>query len=204
MKTKLIITAALVATILLMSGCGRKMRTATDVTPGNPVERELNWQYGANDIRIQTTKLTGQLMDRWYLRTGFRGPDAVKPRVVITDIDNRTDMYVSTDIIRDIFEGAAVEDGRFTVVVGDTANEGELDDFMDKIRHDAKYANSSRLKATGAIAPQFLGKIRLTKAVTKQPRYDIEDYRMTMTLYDLETQEVVDSAWDVLRKKVSL
>ena len=32
--------------------------------------------------------------------------------------------------------------------------------------------------------------------------YTYEDYRMTVTLYDIETQEAIDSAWDVLCKKV--
>jgi hypothetical protein len=32
--------------------------------------------------------------------------------------------------------------------------------------------------------------------------FDYEDYRMTVTLYDIETKEAIDSAWDVLSKKV--
>jgi len=58
-------------------------------------------------------------------------------------------------------------------------------------------------KDTGnATAPEFLAKVRITKAVNSDRFYDYEDYRMTVTLYDIDTQEIVDSAWDVLRKRV--
>jgi hypothetical protein len=40
--------------------------------------------------------------------------------------------------------------------------------------------------------------------MTELKRYDIEEYLMTLTLYDLETQEIVDSATDILRKKVQI
>jgi len=184
------------------TACGRHIRTATDVTPGNPRGEKMDWRYGATDIRIQTTKLTSQLMDRWISKTGFDCSCAGKPRMIITEIDNRTDCYISTDMVRDIVEGVAVDDGRFTILVGDTRNERELDYLMNKITSDNKYQNSSRLNAGNAIAPQFLAKIRITKAITQDRYYDYEDYRMTVTLYDIETQEVIDSAWDVLSKKV--
>jgi len=138
-------------------------------------------------------------MDRWSAKAQ-RG--TLKPRIVITEIDNRTDMYIATDMIRDIIEGVAANDGRFTIVVGDCRDEFELDAFMQKIQNDPKYHNSSKLTASRATAPQFLGKLRLTKAITQTPRYDYEDYRMTITLYDIETQEIVDSAWDVFKKRV--
>lgn len=161
----------------------------------------MDWRYGAADIRIQTTKITSYLMDKWFARTHW---DCAlgKPRLIITGIDNCTDCYISTDMIRDIIEGVAVNDGRFIVVVGDAWDERELDVRMDKILNDPKYRNSSQLQDRQAIAPQFLAKIRLTKAVNSDNYFDYEDYRMTVTLYDIETQEVVDSAWDVLSKKV--
>ncbi len=140
-------------------------------------------------------------MDRWLARTGYNCLNG-KPRIIITCIDNRTDHYISTDMIRDIIEGVAIDDGRFTVVVGDSSDEQELDNLMAKITQDPKYANSSRLTPGQATAPQFLAKVRITKAVTSDHFYDYEDYRMTITLYDIETQEAIDSAWDVLTKKV--
>lgn len=186
----------------LMTGCGRHVRTAQDITPGNVPCTKLDWRYGAGDIRIQTSKLSAQLMDRWYARTGFNPSPGCKPRLIITEIDNRTDRYMSTDMIRDIFEGVAIDDGRFTILVGDNADEHELDFLMAKIAHDPKYSNSSRLQPGLAIAPQFLVKVRITKAVNSDRYFDYEDYRMTVTLYDIETQEAIDSAWDVLRKRV--
>lgn len=187
-----------------MSSCAcRNIRTATDITPGNKSCEKLDWRYGAGDIRIQTTKLNQQLMDRWFDKTGYNIHHG-KPRLVITQIDNRTDQYISSDMIRDIIECAAIDDGRYTVVVGDIQDEGELDYFMNKILQDPKYANHSRIQPSKATAPQFLVKIRITKAVTCDRFYDYEDYRMTITLYDIETQEAIDSAYDVLRKKVRL
>lgn len=182
--------------------CHRCVRTATDITPGNPVGQRLDWRYGAADIRIQTTNITQELMDRWVARVKNAGATLVPPRIIITEVDNRTDQYVSTDMIRDIIEGVAVNDGRFTVVVGNYDDEDELDDLMEKIQKDSKYSNSSKLVAGLATAPQLLGKIRLTKAVTSSSRFDYEDYRMTITLYDIETQEIIDSYWDVLSKRV--
>lgn len=201
---KRIITLAGIAltTATLTMGCGRCVRTADDVTPGNLSCEKLDWRYGAGDIRIQTTNVCCQLMDRWAVRADPKVPYGDKPSIIITEIDNRTDQYISTDMVRDIIEGVAVNDGRFTVVVGDGMDEQELDYLMQKVQKDTKYNNSTRLAAGAATAPQFLGKIRITKAVTASRRYDFEDYRMTVTLYDIETQEVVDSAWDVLKKRV--
>lgn len=183
------------------NGCARNVRTAVDITPGNPVGEKLDWRYGAADIRIQTAKINRQLMDRWIAKTGYN-LDNGKPRIVITEIDNRTDTYIPTDMIRDIIEGVAINDGRYTVLVGNASDERELDFLMAKITQDPKYMNSSRLRPNQAMAPQFLAKMRITKAVTKDPYFDYEDYRMTVTLYDIETQEAIDSAWDVLSKKV--
>lgn len=181
---------------------GRKMRTAMDITPGNPVETELDWRYGANDLRIQTTNINKQLMDRWFNKTGYDIGTRGKPRIIITEIDNRTDTYIPSDMVRDIFEGVAVNDGRYVIVVGDSQHEKELDKQVAKITQSSKYANSKKLSHGNATAPQFLAKVQITKATTMQPKYDIEDYRMTMRLYDIETQEIIDSAWDVFRKKI--
>jgi hypothetical protein len=140
-------------------------------------------------------------MNRWYNRTGWQCQNG-RPRIVITDIDNRTDCYISADMIRDIFEGVAVDDGRFIIVVGDKYDEAELDQSLEKYSTGAKYNPQTKPGFGVATAPQFLAKVRITKAKTAQPRYDLEDYRMTVTLYDIETQEVVDSSWDVLSKQV--
>ncbi len=203
MKTKLVFLTAAGA-MLLLSSCGRNIRTAQDITPGNRPETALDWKYGANDIRIQTTNITRQLLDRWYARTGYDYAKNGKPRITITQVDNRTDCFISTDMIRDIIEGVAVDDGRVSIVVGDTHDRKELDTLLATVQDQPKYDNPSRIPANQALCPEFLAKIRLTKAVTFQKRYDIEDWRMTITLYDVKTQEVVDSAWDVLRKRVRL
>lgn len=194
---------ALLALSLILAGCGRDIRTAVDVTPGNTKETCLNWKYGATDIRIQTGKITKELVDRWIVRTKYDIAKG-KPRIIVTHIDNRTDMVISNDMIRDIIEHAAVDDGRVTMVVGDTKDEQELDTWLKKITKDPKYARKSRVDTNQVQAPQFLAKIRIVKAITEQKRYDIEEYLMTLTLYDLETQEIVDSATDLLRKKVQI
>lgn len=200
---RLPIFCVLSAALVLLSGCGRHIRTAEDITPGNCRGTKLDWRYGAGDIRIQTSKLSCILMDHWFSRTGY-DLTCGKPRVIITNIDNRTDFYISSDMIRDIFESVAIEDGRFTVVVGDICHERELDYLMNKIQNDPKYSNRSRLVPGEALAPQFLAKVRLTKAVTGDRNFDYEDYRMTVTLYDIETQEAIDSASDTLRKRVRI
>lgn len=202
MIRQLILAVCMAAMLFTFSSCSvRRMRPAQDVTPGNPCGEKLDWRYGATDIRIQTTKLNSQLMDRWFAKTKYDCAQG-KPRILISEIDNRTDTYISTDMIRDIIEGVAIDDGRYTVVVGDYRDEGELDYLISKINQDPKYSTSSRLSPGQATAPQFLAKVRLTKAVTSDRFFDYEDYRMTVTLYDIETQEAIDSAWDVLSKKV--
>jgi hypothetical protein len=194
---------AVLALALILSGCGRDIRTAEDVTPGNAKETCLNWKYGATDIRIQTSKITQELVDRWVARTHYNIANG-KPRIIITHVDNRTDMVISNDMIRGIIEHVAVEDGRVSMVVGDTKDEQELDSWLKRITKDPKYAKTSRVENNEVLAPQFLAKIRIVKAMTEQKRYDIEEYLMTLTLYDLETQQIVDSATDILRKKVQI
>lgn len=198
MKSKHVLL--IISALLISTSCGRSVRMAQDITPGNAGDT-LDWRYGAGDIRIQTSKITSQLFDRWTIKTGCPC-NTVKPRLIITAIDNCTDQYISTEMIRDIIEGVAIDDSRFTVVVGNACDERELDSLMGKISQHPKYANPSRLVPGQAIAPEFLGKIRITKAVRADRFYTYEDYRMTVTLYDIETQEALDSAWDVLSKKV--
>lgn len=203
MINKCLLSLIMFATLVVTtSSCtGRYIRTAQDVTPGNCHNQKLDWRYGAGDIRIQTCKLTRILMDRWFAKSMYESK-SIRPRIIISEIDNRTDTYISTDMIRDILEGVAIDDGRFTIVVGDIHDERQLDRLMNKILQDPKYSNNTRLESGLAIAPQFLGKVRITKAVTSDSQYDYEDYRMTVTLYDIETQEAIDSAWDVLTKRV--
>lgn len=188
--------------VLLISstGCCRSIRTAVDITPGNPCEK-LDWRYGAADIRIQTTKINRQIFDRWYCKTGYQCRYG-KPRLLISEIDNCTDQYIPKEMIRDIIEGVAIDDGRYTVVVGNASDERELDSLMGKINQHPKYNNPTRLQPGNATAPEFLCKVRINKAVRADRLYTYEDYRMTVTLYDIETQEAIDSAWDVLSKKV--
>ena len=187
----LIQTSLMVMILTALTSCNcRRIRTAEDITPGNISCEKLDWRYGAGDIRIQTTKLNKQLMDRWLEKTGYDVHNG-KPRIVITEIDNRTDKYIPTDMIRDIIECVAIDDGRYTIVVGDAKDECELDYFMNKILMDPKYANSSRIQPGKVTAPQFLAKIRLTKAITSDRFYDYEDYRMTVTLYDIETKRLL-------------
>ncbi len=202
MKKQVLMAPSLLLALLL-AGCGRNIRTAEDITPGNTKETHMSWKYGATDIRIQTGKLTKELVDRWAQRTHYDFASG-KPRIIVTHMDNRTDMVISTDMIRDIIEHTAVEDGRVTMVVGDSKDERELDTWLQKILKDPKYSNKSRVDNREVTAPQFLAKIRLVKAMTEQKRYDIEEYLMTLTLYDLETQQIVDSATDILRKKVKI
>ena len=193
---------------LILNSCchaayGRSVRTAIDVTPGHccATGPRLDWRYGAGDIRIQTMNVSRCLMDRWYAQTGY-DYGAGKPRIVITEVDNRTDQYVALDTMRDVLESVAATDGRFTVVVGDACDECELDNLMAKNVLSPKYNNSTRLSPGRATAPQFLAKVRLTKAVSSDRRFSYEEYRLAITLYDIETQEIVDTAWDVLHKKV--
>ncbi len=197
----LLMTMTIFCALLFSSTSCRHPRTAVDITPGNYRE-QLDWRYGAADIRIQTTKINRQLMDRWYTKTGYQ-MNGCKPRMVITQIDNCTDQYIATDMIRDIIEGVAIDDGRYTIVVGNSSDEREMNYLMQKIQCDPKYSNCSRLTPGMATAPQFLGKIRITKAVRSDCNYNYEDYRFTVTLYDIETQEAIDSAWDVLSKRVT-
>ncbi len=199
MKTKLPILLMILA--LMTASCGgRRLRIAEDITPGNYFYTKLDWRYGSGDIRIQLYKLCSVLMNNWQTKIGY---DAFyKPRIVITDIDNCTDEYISTEMIRDILEEIAVNDGRFTVVAGDRCDRAELDAWMDRILNDSKFDNSSRIKPSGAIAPQFLAKVRITKAIASDRCYDYQDYRMTVNLYDIETGCAIDSASDLLRKRI--
>lgn len=201
MKSLMIKTILLNTLFISTTSCYRQVRTAIDITPNHSPCDKLDWRYGAADIRIQTSHLTRQIFDRWELKTGYSCP-GVRPRILITEIDNCTDQYISTEMIREIIEGVAIDDGRFTVVVGNSLDEGELDHLIGKINCHPKYHNPSRLQAGQAIAPEFLGKIRITKAIREDRFYLYEDYRMGITLYDIETQEAIDSAWDVLCKKV--
>lgn len=204
MKSRLSLLTCITAATLLTGCASRHIRTAKDITPGHCGHTKLDWTYGANDIRIQTSKLSCCLMDRWFSRTHYNWEESGRPRILITDIDNRTDMYISTDMIRDIFEGVAVDDGRFSIVVGNHKDARELDRLLYRIDEDSKYDRRSKPILGRVKAPQFLAKVRITKATTRDHFADYEEYRMTMTLYDVETQEVIDSSWDVLKKRVSL
>ncbi len=193
-----------IAAVAALAACGRNIRTAEDVTPGHTKETCLDWKYGATDIRIQTEKVTDILMQRWWNVARADLASKGKARIVITEVDNRTDQYISTDMIRDIIEEVAIDDGRFTITVGDVKDSEELDRLLAKVGMDPKYRLETRSEFGQATAPQFLAKIRLTKAVTHQKRSDMEHYRFSITLYDIQSQEAVDSASDTMYKRLSL
>lgn len=194
----------LVLSLLVLSACGRNIRTAEDITPGHEKETCLDWKYGATDIKIQTSHVTSELMNKWWKIAKEEISTKGKARIILTEVDNRTDQFISTAMIRDIVEEVAIDDGRFSVVAGDSLDEKELDRLLEKTNLDPKYDQRTRPQAGAASAPQFLAKIRITKATTHQKRHDIEHYRFSITLYDIETQEAVDSASDTLYKKVEI
>lgn len=200
MKRSLLLVFPLIA----LTACGRNIRTAQDITPGHEKETSLDWKYGATDIKIQTTHVTRALMNRWWAIAKEDLVSKGKARIIITEVDNRTDQFISTAMVRDIIEEVAIDDGRFSVVVGDALDEKELDRLLEKTLRDPKYDIATRPQTGVAKAPQFLAKIRITKAITHQKSHDLEHYRFSITLYDVETQEAVDSASDTLYKKVSL
>jgi len=189
---------------MTVTACGRNIRTAEDITPGHARETCLDWKYGATDIAIQTAKVTDELMQRWWNIARSEFATKGKARIIITQVDNRTDQYISADMIRDIVEEVAVNDGRFTITVGDAKDEEELDRLMAKAGFDPKYRAEGRPQPNQATAPQFLAKIRITKATTHQKRYDLEHYRFSITLYDIQNQEAIDSASDTMYKKVEI
>ncbi len=195
---------AMLLSLVALTACGRNIRTAQDVTPGHEKETRLDWKYGAMDIKIQTSQVTNALMNRWWAVAKEDLASKGKARIIITDVDNRTDQFISTAMIRDVIEEVAVDDGRFSVVVGDSLDEKELDRLLEKSLRDPKYDLATRPQSGVAKAPQFLAKIRLTKAITHQKTHDLEHYRFSITLYDIETQEAVDTASDTLYKKISL
>ena len=45
-------------------------------------------------------------MDRWFLKSGYQLQQG-KPRITITQIDNCTDRYIPSDMIRDIYRGCS-------------------------------------------------------------------------------------------------
>ncbi len=194
----------LLCPLVMLCACGRNIRTAQDVTPGHEKQACLDWKYGATDIKIQTAHVTSELMKRWWSVTKEELETKGKARIVITEVDNRTDQVISSAMIRDIIEEVAIDDGRFTVVVGDALDEKELDRLLDKTTKNPKYADATRPKRHNATAPAFDARIRITKAITHQKDHDLEHYRFQIVLYDIETQEAVDSASDTMYKKVSL
>src|SRR5690554_2885782 len=110
----------LLMAMLLCSGCCRPLYMAEDISRCNPTRASLDWHYGAKDIQIQTGRILSCLLERWYWKTGYNPNNCTKPRFIITEVDNCTDQYLSSEMIRDIFENVAANDGRFTVVVGNS------------------------------------------------------------------------------------
>jgi hypothetical protein len=160
----------------------------------------LNYRYGANDIFIQTSRLAKTLMDRWFVETKYIPRSTLKPIIQFGTIENKTDSYISLEMIHDIFESVATLDKRFVVVASHSKDENELDLLLKKQIQSEKYSDVTRCIPNQVTAPRFLAKLRITKAKSAGSNFDIEDYRMTMTLYDIETQEIIDQAFDLLRK----
>ncbi len=68
MKRLIILALGMGSLLSLTTSCAsRCVRPAVNITPGSCGEK-MDWRYGATDIRIQTSRVTRQLMDKWYIR----------------------------------------------------------------------------------------------------------------------------------------
>ncbi|MBB65571.1 MAG: hypothetical protein CMO81_10970 [Waddliaceae bacterium] len=169
------------------------------IAPVEPVQKTS--RYTADDLCYQSALVAKQLIDRWENQFEKQIDKKEKPRLLINDLDNRTDVPLSHKDVSKYLDLIAAKDGRFTVKLGNTQDEQENDMMMDRYLSDPHYSTDATPDHPNGKAPQFLTKIRLSKAVTSDQVYNYEDYRLSILLYDIETQELIDSAWDVLRKQ---
>lgn len=130
----------------------------------------VDWRYGASEMRIQTGRAAGDLMDRWFAKTGHDS-DQKCPHIFVSKFNNLTDCFIPEEIVRDALEKAALDDGRFSIAVG---------------------------KRRGK--PTLLAKVSLSRDVFSGSLGDVEVYQLTIGLYDAESDTLLDSAKDVLCK----
>ncbi len=165
-------TATLIALVLIASSaCTRGISIPGFRRGEKAAAQRVAWQYGANDLRIQATKVNKKLIENWL--EGHEG----KPLLYIAEVDNRTDWHIDTEMLQDIFTNVAINDGRYDV----TMEEPDTGDI-----------------------PVLRATILLTKKATKLKYFEYEDYIMTITVFDNDNQQKIDSAWDILRKRVEI
>ncbi len=187
--------------LLLLSATSCSLnKIAHNFSINNSRATVVDWRYGASEIRIQTCKATRTLIERWLAKTSScQSTDC--PRIIITKFKNCTDCYIPCEMIRDAVEEAALDDGRFTILMCDPKSEQKLTGCMSKTQRHPKYRYPAAPSPDGNSGPKFFGKICLTKISSTDPACQLEEYHLALDLYDAETEELVDSAQDILYKK---
>ena len=138
----------------------------------------VDWRYGASEIRVQAGNASRALMERWFATTGH-DCHKIRPRLLIVNFNNETDCYIPQDVVCDAIFRAASDDGRYSMELG---------------------ATNPRINSWHR--PTFIGEITLSKELTPGTSCDIEKFRLTIDLYETESKEFIDSAQDILWKKL--
>jgi hypothetical protein len=192
---KILSLTAILAALPLSAQCPNCSSGSLLIEPYNYGENAQCWEYGPSVIRAQTITILKPLMDDWYAKNGERFD---KPRILLTRINNTTGEYIASNEVRAAFQSAADDDGRFTVILEDVADDCEFNRVTNAFDKIQKREDEIRVKEGEKIIPDFFAKIRFKK-VEACP---YEEYWMTIALYDVETKALIGSGTNVFRRQL--
>ncbi len=188
---------------LSFTGCRGKIHTVQDLTGTPRIGERIDWRYNAQDVRLQAKYIMKELVTRWYNNTGYKAIHHVTPHIIFAEIENRSDAFISLEAFQDVLHALSIEDTRYTVEVHNVQNERELNALISKMKENPHYAPTSKVHVDQVLPPQIFAKFYLSHEVSSGNQVEYLDYRMTITFYDFETREPIDSISDTLRKKIN-
>lgn len=179
---KLIPGILILTTVLLLSGCTRK------VTRINPDEvTDLSGRWNDTDSRLVSEKMIAEVLSaRWV--TEYSRVSSKRPVIVVGLIENKSHEHISTEtFIKDI-ERAVVNDGNVRLVVA-----GEKRNDLRRERADQQdFASPETMKNWGReLGADFILQGTINSVVDAYRKDQAVTYQIDLQLTNIETNEVV-------------
>jgi hypothetical protein len=205
-----IILASVLATL---SGCGKCSQCTIAGGAGLHTDSaivtldDLDESYDPfPDIAVQRdgfskhlAQVTRRVVEGWITRVGYSVERSGKPRVIVTEFENDTDLELTEAELRQLFNQIADNDGRFYAVLATAKTERAKSYLRSHLLDDPYFSNNS-LSGGRDKALQCLATLRLSSRKSSGERLS-DKVVIDLTLYDIENHSIAVSDWDVLDKR---
>ncbi|MCF7911643.1 MAG: penicillin-binding protein activator LpoB [Candidatus Cloacimonetes bacterium] len=182
---KVINLAALTLIILIMSSCASQNTQVTRLS--NDEVPDLSGRWNANDSRDVSQQMIMSMLSSAWL-SNFRSEEERVPRIILGNIENRSDEHIETGLFVKDIEREITNSGKAKFV----SSKDERKEIREERHNQQSYASDETVKALANEAAadfMLIGSIKSLRDVIDNQQ--VITYQVDLELINIETNEKV-------------